>query len=192
MSEEKSKAAARKQCVEARAAVEDWLDELLDDEARTRVAAHLGKCRECSDYFSRRRALAGDLLTLGRAADALAAGNMSKTSPRLVRWRSWSVAAATVLFFLTAGLYLSEFRRAEEPASSVGTREPVLPGAANESRQAPRVSGRDFGMTCPEGRMLVPMASSNPRIHIVWLYDQTKEPATPVDGETVQEPASSG
>jgi hypothetical protein len=36
------------------------------------------------------------------------------------------------------------------------------------------------------------MTSGNPRIHIVWLYDQTEMPATPADGEAVEEPASSG
>jgi hypothetical protein len=195
MSDSNHKQASRGPCVELRAWADDWLDDMLDAATQTRIEAHLGECSECNQYFAERRALAGDLLMLGRAADALVGATAPKAAPRVIRWRSWSIAAATVLFFLTAGLYISEFRRGG-PASGLGggeaqptVEQTALPMGAPEPGSA---SGRDFDMTCPEGRLLVPMASSNPRIHIVWLYDQTVLHETPVDGQPVPQPASPG
>jgi hypothetical protein len=185
----------REPCVEFRAFADDWLDDMLDAATQARLESHLGECSECDEFFAQRRELAGNLLMLGRAADALVGTNVPKSAPRIVRWRSWSIAAATVLFFLTAGLYIHEFGG---NSSSSGVSEPRAnhsDGQLTPVAQPPQPSAatdRDFDMTCPEGRMLVPMASSNPRIHIVWLYDQTVLHETPADGEPVQQPASPG
>jgi anti-sigma factor RsiW len=178
-------------CDETRAFFEDWLDGLLDDETRTRFNAHIETCRECRDFLSQRRALADDLLMLGRAADALADAGVPKTVPRLLRWRSWSIVAATVLFFLTAGLYFSEFRHLGGTGSGISGPEPSSTNAANERSRASSASDRDFGVTCPDGCMLVPMTSDNPRIHIVWLYERTVLPVASVDGEPDHQPAPS-
>jgi hypothetical protein len=192
MSDSDNKQTTREPCSEMRACVEDWLDDLLDAETRVRVETHLGECSQCRKFFARRRALTDDLSTLGRAADALAAAAAPKATPRIMRWRSWSIAAATVLFFISAGLYLSEFRRARETQSGVNEPPTTFSSGGKESPQVLSSPAGDFGMTCPEGHMLVPMTSSNPRVHIVWLYEQTSLPETPANGEDAQPPASSG
>jgi hypothetical protein len=194
MSDSNHKQANREPCVELRACADDWLDDMLDAGTQARIEAHLGECSECNEYFAERRAMTGNLLMLGRAADALVGATAPKAAPRVIRWRSWSIAAATVLFFLTAGLYIHELGRNGSPP---GVSEPQAKHSDERLTpvaQPPQPSAamdRDFDMTCPEGRMLVPMASSNPRIHIVWLYDQTSLPETPADGEPVEQPASS-
>jgi len=198
MSDSDREPAIRSRCNDVRALVEDWLDNLPDGDARSRIGAHLGECPECAEFFSRRRQLTDDLRTLGRAADALAEAGPSRVRPRLVKWRSWSIAAATILFFLTAGLYLSEFRHASESIPGDERPEPSPSGVqpavekASPGLSAGSAGGRDFVMTCPEGRMLVPMASTNPRIHIVWLYDQTNSTETSAEGGDARPPASPG
>lgn len=191
MSGSKPRQTIRPQCSETRASIEEWLDDSLDGEARTRIDGHLSGCRECSELFSRHRALAADLLALGRAANALAGTVGPRAAWRLLRWRSISAVAASLLFMAAAGLYLVKVERhgAAPPSPPTVATEPSEDAGAAET-----VAGDagDFGIASSQDQFVVRLKSNNPRIHIVWVYDQAVTSSADTSGAGSHEPESSG
>lgn len=172
-------------CEDIRLLMDDWLDDFLDEAARERVEAHLQTCASCRSEFDRQAAITDDLATLGRAADRIAASRATRrpTPARWfqhsTRWRRGLAAVAVVVLGLS--LTLSELRH--QPASPEP--EAARPAGATEAGgDAPPISA--FSITTPDNKLVVPCESSNPRIHIVWLYDEVRPAATSNDDNVNQ------
>jgi hypothetical protein len=171
-------------CERARASLDDWLDGLLDHEAAGRLESHLAECSSCAAWFEQHRTISVNLAALGQAAERIA-GKPERTEDggaddglalagrvrRLIRLRSWIAVAAVLVIFVGAGLFMASSRHQTKNAPHLPERKAQITVAENDNT---------FSVTCPEGRMVVPIASSNPRIHIVWLYDEML-PAKPAE-----------
>lgn len=190
-------------CERVRSMLDDWLDGLLDGESTCRVEAHLTECSACAAWFEQYRAIAADLVALGQAADrmvlwprpsAKADGEaVVRGVRRLIRWRSWTAIAAVLVVFVGASLYVAIPRHSHQAGGDASLeRRAGGDGSRDDHVQAaPRAqSDHDgFSVTCPEGRMAVPMESNNPRIHIVWFYDQLSPAEALQEGQPLPEPA---
>ncbi len=195
-------------CERIRSMLDDWLDGLLEGEAACFVKTHLADCPVCAAWFERHKAISMNLAVLGRAADQIASspGRSAKQSGdlgeaaaggvrRLIRWRSWTAVAALMVMFVGASLYLIMPRHpaGTDPDSHDRTHPVATSSPKHEAgRPAPMVladSDNTFNVACPEGRMAVPIESNNPRIHIVWFYDQLS-PAAAEERQSLPEPAN--
>jgi hypothetical protein len=153
-------------CNEIRSLMADWLDDELTPVFKIRVDEHLADCRECRDAFSMMQGLGADLVVLGRVADRIADSALSG-SHRLRFWHNpWTRAAAVVLL-VVGGAYFARVRLSINEETGVGERTRqgnVVPLALIEST----VHERDCRAI---GRTAVAIATANPRVRIVWLYD---------------------
>lgn len=154
-----------KRCGDIGAGLDDWLDGRAGEDALAEINAHLAECPDCARYFDQQRRLAGDLLALGRAADRLAssadaAERTAFPARRRVPWR----AAVAALLVIAAGAYLVEYRLSH-PAEQRAELRP-----ASEGPPAPEPP--PFSCTIPDEYLAVQIESSNPQIHIVWLYSE--------------------
>lgn len=165
-------------CTAARARLDDWLDDALDASQTADLDRHLALCRNCARLFQSHRALESDLLQLGRAADRIAVATTAaaprRAAPRRNRLLPRILRIAAAIAIVAAAAWTMRGW-----PSKPG--EPVVPIAKTPARQlkndalesvrlasAPRVE-----MVEADGRerWIVPIASSNPRITIVWAYD---------------------
>jgi len=180
-------------CEQARAMLDDWLDGLLDAESAGRLESHLAECQTCAALFERHRTISTTLAALGQAAERIAltperiedAGAVDGLAlagrvRRLIRSRSWIAVAAVLVMFVGAGLFMASSRDLSKNAPHSPERQAPITVAENDDA---------FSVTCPEGRMVVPVASSNPRIHIVWFYDQLSPAEALQESQPLPEPA---
>lgn len=157
-------------CNEIRAMMADWFDEDLPSALKARVDEHLAGCDPCRTAFSQMQAMGEDLSLLGHAADRIAA--TSTRIARRVRFRQqpW-VRAAAVVLLIVGGFYLARNRPSIRDQEAMVERTPARqvsrnsPPALNESTIVPDGDCRVSGHTA------VAMASANPRVRIVWLYE---------------------
>jgi anti-sigma factor RsiW len=154
-------------CQDIRAGLDDLLDDLADADLRAEIEAHLATCPACVRHFESHRRIAGDLRMLGRLADRIVAAEPApaaspRSRPRRARWPA--VAAALILIGTSAYFALSRSSRAPRVVADA-ERPPTPPKASS-------VPGAGFRITVPEHVMAVPIESSNPKVHIVWLYNE--------------------
>ncbi len=148
-------------CKNIRAALDDWLDDRADAQVRAEIDTHLAKCDDCARFFKHHRELADDLLALAGAANRIADAPTGIARPRRRRSRTaWGVAAA-IFLLIGAGMYVARFRQ-----DGIVTPPP-------ERRMAELPA---FHVKVPEKKLAVPIKSTNPRIHIVWFYNETLLP----------------
>jgi anti-sigma factor RsiW len=156
-------------CDDIRAGLDDWLDGPADAGLRREINAHLGECADCASFFEQHRRLAADLGALAGAAE-----RMAEAAPRPARsgrqpWRLRWYAAAVVLLGVAIGVYRAAPWREDQPLRLAE----VSPGVGTGDR--PEASS-GFQVTFPDHRLAVVLESANPRVHIVWLYDETLPP----------------
>ncbi len=160
-------------CNEIRLLFDDRLDDVLDASSKERFEDHLLECTSCCEAFDRLRELSDDLATLGDVADRIA--EPGAVSPPVARrwfmnpgrWRRGVAAAAIVVIGLS--LTLSEMRRYEMTPAPVPTNPPSSGFAEKTPTGEP-----SFSIATPKDKLAVQCESSNPRIHIVWLYDEVR------------------
>ncbi len=164
-------------CEAIRAHLDDWLDDALGQADRDRVAAHLQDCRDCEAFFARHRSIATDLAALGGAADRMAAlpvtprRRPSSTARVLLR-----IAAGVALMTTVGLLVVSYFDDSQRDAQRF-----VQDDFPRDS-EVPTIEVSRFHSTHEAGRIVVPIACDNPKVHIVWLYN-TAERDVPLGDE---------
>lgn len=162
----------------------DWLDGELSAVLKSRVDEHLAVCDSCRAAFDQMKGMGGDLALLGRAADRMAEGAMQRARPSPV-WRQAWVRAAAVVILLAGGIYLASVRRGGPGRENFVDRTPLDRGGnGNEVALVPE------GECRVEGHTAVAMASANPRVRIVWLYEDAGigEGSTPSGGGAKPQP----
>lgn len=169
-------------CHEIRSLMADWLDGELSATLNARVDEHLAGCADCHAAFSTMRALGDDLSMLGRAADRIAE-TAAIGAGRSGQWRRPWVRAAAIVLMVASGIYFAGTRLPRPHADSLVARTTGhridARAAFNETTVVPE------GECRAEGRTAVAIATDNPRVRIVWLYENTNE----TDGST---PSSGG
>ena len=169
-------------CQDIRAGLDDWLDGLASPELRAEIDAHLAECAKCAGYFERQRRLAGDLAALGRAANRIADLEPAAARASASRWQGFWPAAAAAAIVVAGGVFLANYRtshRAVQRADSEVTSVEQSP----TTKAAPA-----FAVKTPEDCLAVPVESTNPRVHIVWLYKETLPVEPPAGEEPVKNP----
>ncbi len=171
-------------CDTVRGHLDDWLDDAVAPAVGAAIESHLSACESCRAEFARHRKLAGDLLSLGRVADG-----MADSGPRVGalgargRWQRLVRIAAAVMFAAgTSWAVWSVLQRDEGAQQVVKAPDADQPHDDRAIDDAP--AGSSFWLALAEGdtRMVVPVKSENPRIHIVWLYDSIPSSgATPTE-----------
>ncbi len=180
------------QCDDIRAGLDDWLDDLLEDSVREAIETHLAECEDCASYFERHESLADDLLMLGRAADRIADTTTTTMTtaavPRRFRLSPTINAAAGILLLIGAGSYVAQQWLDETQNQHVAINDPNQ-GEIDPITEPPGTTHTRkplFDLTTPENRLARHVESDNPRIHIVWLYDEIR-PATDTADQAIRE-----
>lgn len=165
-------------CEEVMEGLDDWLDQALDARLRANVDVHLASCESCRREFARHRALADDLHVLGRIADRIVDAPAHSGSWR-ARWTRIGRVAAILAIAVGAALVgwnrmnHGAAARFVEKGSIAGPIEPIP-----DSHK--RLARFEFEPSEPNRHMVVSVESDNPRVHIVWLYENTLgKPAQP-------------
>ncbi len=156
-------------CDDIRAGLGDWLDGLADAGLRGEIDAHLGGCADCADFFEQHRRLAADLGALAGAAERMAAAAPLPARSGVRAWRLRWYAAAVVLLGVAVGVYRASPWREDQPQEFAE----VSPGVGAGDRPE---AWSGFQVTVPAHRLAVTLESANPRVHIVWLYDEVLPP----------------
>lgn len=184
-------------CEKTRVRMDDWLDGLLDEKVHGEVKDHLAFCDECRAMFKRHLDLQGDLAALGAIAERIAAAGPGAAAGR--RWRGIRIAvgvAAVMALFATGYLITQENHLEDRP----GVREQIAHGKRPASELTAlgdlmvRSAGSDAvqikdGPNC----VAVSVETSNPKVHLVWIYgecvseavgDSTDDGVDPTSNET--------
>lgn len=163
-------------CATCREQIDLRIDGMLDASLQSQLADHLSQCAACRRYDATQRALSGDLSALSRVAEVVAAPRVSAR-----RWApNWmhtgKVAAALAFAVLCTWTFVrkSSIKLNESPApvarDSTGddpsTRPPVRFAVSVEPTEA-------------ASRFAIPIETTNPRIHMVWLYDSVSPDMDP-------------
>ena len=155
-------------CNEIRSLMADWLDGELSAAMRLRVDAHLAACDSCRAAFDQMQALGGDLALLGAAADRMAEGAAQRVQPTPTWSRAW-VRAAAVILLVAGGVYFAVGRRGTIEPVEIVERMPIQ----GELLQPDRPAIVSPGECRAPGHTAVALATSNPRVRIVWLYEDS-------------------
>jgi anti-sigma factor RsiW len=156
-------------CNEIRSLMADWLDDELTPVLKTRVDEHLAGCRECREAYATMEAMEENLSLLGAAANRIA----DRATPVVRRRSSWQMtwtrAAAIVLIFV-GGWFIARTRYSPRDQWTSADRTPAkqrsdAPASTNTSNAALESDCRAIGHTA------VAIATANPRVRIVWLYE---------------------
>ena len=170
-------------CEKIRIRLDDWLDGRLTDEALGEVKDHLAYCEACRSHFERHLSLAEDLAALGRAANRMA----DHAGPSVGRQRrriGRIVAVAACLALVAGGIYYAGLSHVEfmPPVTSapeaprlVVSDRPAVP--LGELMVRP-VDERQVRIENAPDCVAVHVESSNPRVHIVWLYGSCTSPTS--------------
>lgn len=157
------------------------LDGMLDAVLDARLSAHLAQCAGCRRYIAAQQTLSGDLATLSRAADVLAAPRTIQTHKMPDRLHAGRVAAAIALAVLCTWTFV---RRAPihpniRSASVAVQQAEDAPVLSTPIQFAASVEPLD-GAT----RFAIPLETDNPRVHMVWLYDTVASESDPKSNST--------
>ncbi|RIK68089.1 MAG: hypothetical protein DCC65_04490 [Planctomycetota bacterium] len=162
-------------CEKTRIRLDDWLDGALEAEALAEVSDHLAFCDECRDRFQRALALQDDLARLGSIADRVAVEDRA-SRPRTI-WRLTRFAAAAAVVLMVGAGYL--MTRPVRTGVAPGGREPIAAGDVRDSELIPlgdlmvrRLKSDRVRLIGADDCVAVDVRSSNPKVHIVWLYGQ--------------------
>ncbi|MCZ6817641.1 MAG: zf-HC2 domain-containing protein [Planctomycetota bacterium] len=151
--------------------LDDWLDEALDARLRSAVDAHLAGCESCRREFARHRALADDLAVLGRIADRIVDAPVQRPLRR-VRWTR--IGKVAVVLAIAIGAALAGWSQMNPRAPRrVVEFEPIVPNGVPTSDEKMVPTRFEYEPAEPSRHMVVAIKSDNPRIHIVWLYENT-------------------
>ena len=151
--------------------LDDWLDEALDARLRSAVDAHLAGCDSCRREFARHRALADDLVVLGRIADRIVDAPVQRPLRR-VRWTR--IGKVVVVLAIAVGAALAGRNWMNQGTlTQVVDYEPIVPDGAPTSVENMVPTRFEYEPAEPGRHMVVAVKSDNPRIHIVWLYENT-------------------
>ncbi len=178
-------------CELTRSRLDDWLDDLLDPNVQAEVDEHLAKCPACAQFFDRHRGIEDDLLALAAAADRLADASAHPRVRGHTGWRKAVGIAAVVAILVTAGIVTVGSRGTGDNNRQVAGPPPTgTDGAGLEEPRAtqnqnPIEHSNVFAVatTGNDHRMAVEMESNNPRIHVVWFYNQVLPKETPGEVE---------
>ncbi len=186
-------------CEETRLRLDDWLDDCLDPAVQAEVDEHLAECPRCFRIFDSHRMIEGDLTALGAAADKLADASAQVPLRSRSWWRTAVGVAAVVAILVTAGIVTVGSR-------GTGNSDPqfakqTLTGTDSARNGQPRATGNKnsiehsnvfaVAITGNDHRMAVEMESNNPRIHVVWFYNQVLPKETPGEVESNDVPRAS-
>jgi len=164
-------------CDDIRMQFDAWRDGDASRADTAIIDSHLKDCAGCRRWFAHATNLDENLAQLGRTADCLAGSssalqgdefrlaNRKSTAGWIRLIRMSRVAAALVL--VTTGVWLGVSRRTPpHVTSTLATHTPPRrPG--NESGAIPtRVT-----LVNEPARFVEPIPSTDPHIHIVWIYD---------------------
>lgn len=163
-------------CEKTRVRLDDWLDGLLDEEVRREVNDHLAFCDECRAMFRRHLDLQGDLGALGSAAERIVAAGPSAAAGRPWRGMRFAASLAAAMALLATGYLITrEDQRGVLPG---GERRIALDEGQRQELTAlgdlmVRRAGSDAvhikgGPNC----VAVNVETSNPKVHLVWLYGE--------------------
>ncbi|HKQ50206.1 MAG TPA: zf-HC2 domain-containing protein [Phycisphaerae bacterium] len=155
-------------CNEIRSLMADWLDGELSAALRVRVDEHLAACDSCRAAFDQMQAMGGDLALLGRAGDRMAVGATQRVQVTPTWSRAW-VRAAAVTLLVAGGVYFAVARRGNVEPVAIVERTPIQ----GESLQPDRPAIVSPGECSAPGRAAVALATSNPRVRIVWLFEDS-------------------
>lgn len=168
-------------CKTTLALMDDWVDGAIDPAQRHAIERHLSTCASCGAAFEAQQRLAGDLSALGGAADAIAAGPAESAPKALPGASVWGTtlrfAAAMVLAVGAAWMARVALWPVHEDAGRSG---PMYVENDARNHELPADSGPTVILASDRAQMAVEVESSNPRIHIVWLYDT---PVAESDGD---------
>ncbi len=149
--------------------LDDWLDEALDARLRSAVDAHLAGCESCRREFARHRALADDLAVLGRIADRIVDAPVQRTLRR-VRWTR--IGKVVAVLAIAVGAALAGWSQMNHRAPrQVADRDRNVPAGTPTSDENRAPTRFEYEPAEPSRHMVVVVKSDNPRIHIVWLYE---------------------
>ncbi len=171
--------------------IQGMLDEALDspeDGALDgRALDHLATCRECRELYGRLRQLNEGLGELARSAERISEGISVSSVSR--RWRplAWAAAAAIALAGTWVGLYEGPFVSVDMPRQLVeaepqGQKPSEVEVVAETETALMTIDLRDM-----PSRIAVPVESTNPRVHIVWLFEDSGP--GPQERSSVEPPA---
>jgi hypothetical protein len=168
-------------CDDIRAACDDWLDGTADPSLEADIDAHLAACEDCAQYFGRLRAIEDNLALLGDAADRLADAAGTPAPKKRHAWRPLIAVAAVLMFGFVA--LLRHQKQGQEGIPQLAERTGTTKHDLGSDRDP------DFHMTVPDDRLALSIESDNPRIHIVWLYQETLPPGDTA-GESTENAAT--
>lgn len=159
-----------------------WLDESLDARLRSAVDEHLAECDSCRREFARHRALADDMFVLGRIADRIVDAP-AHDRRRRARWIRVGKFAAVVTIAIGAALAGWSWAIRGVPRQFADN-VPIAPAPAPNPEEHTALCRFEYEPPDPGRQMVVSVKSDNPRIHIVWLYENTLGVPVPpkVDG----------
>ncbi len=178
-------------CNEIRSLMADWLDGELSAVLTTRVAEHLAACDECQAAFTRMHALGEDLSLLGSAADRIAeSATLGVRRPRF--WQQPWVRAAAVVILVAGGLVVVNVRRTALTPDVVVDRTSTHQKIANPAVSLDEAALVAAGDCRVSGHTAVAMASTNPRVRIVWLYEDAGAAAGSTNSGGVPKPKPQG
>lgn len=159
-------------CEKTRIRLDDWLDGLLDENARGEVNDHLAFCESCRALFKQHLDLQSDLAELGSVADRIAANGSGAATGR--HWRGLRViAAAAAMLALVVTGYLLTRESSQELQSGTGQKFAQIDG--RELKPLGDLMVRRMGndrVQIKEGPncVAVEVETSNPKVRVVWLY----------------------
>jgi len=164
-------------CDQIQSRLDDWLDDSLSSDERRGIEVHLDRCDHCRRIFDAHRGLTVDLIALGHAADSI--GGFAKT-PVITRkvtpiWR----VAAMLLLAASAIVATKIFLQAERHTIVVVDSNPPETSSRPIDRTPAADEREGFNIDVSDSYLAVQMKSSDPTIHIVWLYGEPDEPEIP-------------
>ncbi len=153
--------------------IDDFLDDRLPPTAQHELEQHIAACSPCRATVLRQQALIADLAGLGAAADRVAGGPAKMPEVRRSS-APWRIAAA-ILVVAGLGYGLNAWRhRGGSVAQIEPSEQPTDIGRGAPDLETPLVVLGDGA-----NRMAVRLPSSDPGIHIVWLYDTVTQDKAP-------------
>ena len=171
-------------CPDILSRLDAWLDNELPAVVREEVEHHLAVCHECRAQFQRAETLINDLSVLGDVAGRMAANQPIVTVTRSLR--PWRIAAA-ILFGVGMGFSsLVAWRNLKSPDP-----QPIIVADAGPTQPSlvhPTIpeAASVFEVTDTQPELVLPIASRNPNVQIVWFY----QPLSPSGDTPESQPLS--
>ena len=155
-------------CAACREQIELRMDGMLEAALAAQLDSHLSQCTACRRYDEAQQALTGNLNALSRVAESLAAPQNRETSTA-PRWiHAGKVAAALAFVVLCTWTFVRRPSTKPDIAPAPVASDTTL----NDPKTRPPVRlAVSVELIDAETRFAIPIATENPRVHMVWLYD---------------------